>query len=308
MARDRLVSRSASAGIRRRWRGLLPAALVMMAVCGFGQSRNAVPAKSRDNAPVKPFRVIGNIYYVGLVDVSSFLITTPEGDILLDSTYENTAPAVRNSIEQLGFHMRDIKVLLNTHAHSDHIGGHKLMKELTGAQVVMSELDAPALADGGLSAFDNKDGKQRFQPLKADRIIREGEEVSLGGTTLVARLTPGHTKGCTSWMTVAEEGGQKYNVGFVCSLPGPSLMAFRNSPKYPAVIEDSLKSFAIAKSLQVDVFLGSHASQFGLAEKIKRMSEGAQPNPFIDPQGFRAYVEKSESVFREALEKQHASP
>jgi metallo-beta-lactamase class B len=284
-------------------RCLLLQVVLLIAVSGFAQT----PNKMHGTDPVKPFRVIGNIYYVGVSDVSSFLVTTPEGDILLDSTYEDTVPGVRKSIEQLGFHMRDIKILLNSHAHSDHLGGHKMMKELTGAQVVMSELDAPALADGGRSSFDNKNGTQRFQPMKADRIIHEGDEVRLGGTTLVARLTPGHTKGCTTWTMVAEDGCKNYNVAFICSLPGPNLTELRNSPTYPNVIEDSLKSFAIAKSLPVHVFLGSHAAQFGLAEKMKKMADGAQANPFIDPQGYRAYVEHDERRFKEALEKARTS-
>ena len=278
---------------------LLMLSVVALAVVGgVAQERDG----SHDTAPVTPFRIIGGIYYVGMADISSFLIATPNGHVLLDSTYEHTVPVVQKGIESLGFELRDIRIILNSHAHSDHLGGHKRMKDLTGARVVMSEPDAAVLADGGRSDFQNAENKQLYPALKSDRVIQDGEEVRLGGVTLVAHLTPGHTKGCTTWTTVVEESGQEYDVVFACGLPSRG-QATPNA-KYPGMREDTRKAFATARGVQADVFLAQHGRAFRFLEKMKRHQEGATPNPFIDPQGFRAYAEERERLFLEALEKQ----
>jgi metallo-beta-lactamase class B len=250
--------------------------------------------------PVKPFRIIGNIYYVGLSNNTSFLITTPQGHILLDPTFESAIPQIRKNIEQLGFKVRDIKILLNAHAHADHVEGLAAMKKLTGAKVLVMDGDAPVLADGGVSDF-RSDGRRLWTPVRADQILHDGEQVRLGKVTMVAHRTAGHTKGCTTWTTVAEEDGRKYNIVFVCSLGLNRGVPLISNEKYPAIAEEYYKSFQLLKSLPCDVFLASHAAFFGLSEKLKLREQGKSPNPFIDPQGYRSYIEGAYKAYQEQL-------
>lgn len=245
---------------------------------------------------VKPFRIVGNLYYVGAMRVSSFLITTPEGNILLDTGFRETAPIVRDSIEKLGFHLKDIKILLSSHGHLDHVGGHSLIHELSGAKVLSSEADAQAVATGGRT-----NGASQVQ---VDGIIKDKQEVSLGGVKLVAHLTPGHTKGCTTWTMVAEEDGKKYNVVFVCSLNINEGYRLLDDPAYPNRAEDYRKSIEFMKTLPCDVFLGAHGFFFGLEEKVQRLEKGEKGNPFIDPAGYRAYVKQSEQVYLDTLRRE----
>jgi metallo-beta-lactamase class B len=257
------------------------------------------------NRTFEPFRVIGNIQYVGASDISSFLITTPEGHILIDSGFEATVPLIRDNVRKLGFRFEDIKVLLNSHAHVDHAGGHALLKRLTGARIVMSEADARLLSNGGKGDFlPVSEGVVHYEPANADRIIRDGDQVALGGVTLTAHLTPGHTKGCTTWTMAVEEDGKRYHVVFHGSttiLPGVRLV---DNPKYPGIAEDFAKTFRVLKSLPCDVFLAPHGAMFGLREKARRLSAGEKPNPFLDPEGYRAFVARSEEGFRRQLERE----
>jgi metallo-beta-lactamase class B len=254
------------------------------------------------NRPFEPCRVIGNIYYVGASDVSSFLIVTPRGHILIDSGFGTTVPLIREAVRKLGFRFEDIKILLNSHAHVDHAGGHAVLKRLCGAQIVMSEADAATLARGGRGDFLPFDDEViAYEPVKADRIIRDGEEVTRGGVTLTAHLTPGHTRGCTTWTMAVEEGGKRFDVVFyggTTILPGVRLV---NNPKYPAIADDFEKTFRRLKSLPCDVFLAPHGSMFGLREKAQRRAAGQTPNPFIDPEGYRGYISQSEGAFRRKL-------
>lgn len=258
------------------------------------------PAGGSLREPFPSFRVMGNIYYVGSSNAGSFLVTTPEGHILIDSGYPGTESWVRESIEQLGFKVSDIKLILNTHAHADHVGGHAQFKEWTGARVLTSEADAPVIADGGRSDF-RSDGRELWKPLTPDGAVRDGEEIRLGGVTLVAHLTPGHTKGNTTWTTVVEEGGRKHNVVLVGSMGLTRGVPLVGNPKYPRIADDYARSFAVLKGLPCDVFLPFHANHYGLEEKRRRLEKGATPNPFIDPEGFRAYVAKNERAFLDQL-------
>jgi metallo-beta-lactamase class B len=250
------------------------------------------------NRPFPPFRIIGNLYYVGASDVASYLIATPDGLILINSGFEDTVPMIRDGVRKLGFRFEEIKVLLNSHAHIDHAGGHALLKKLTGAQIVMSRADAELLANGGKGDFlPVREDMVDYPPARADRIIGDGDLVALGGVTLTARLTPGHTKGCTTWTMVVEEAGKTYHVviyGSTTLLPGVRLL---DNPMYPAMAEDFAKTFRVLKSLPCDVFLGPHGTQFGLGEKARRLKAGEMPNPFIDPGGYRAFLARSEEVF-----------
>jgi metallo-beta-lactamase class B len=255
------------------------------------------------NGPFEPFRLIGNIHYVGASDVSSFLITTPDGHILIDSGFEATVPAIREGMRKLGYRLEDIKILLNSHAHLDHAGGHALLKRLTHAQIVMSEADAALLSRGGKGDFPPASERiMAYEPARADRIIRDSDQVSLGGTTLTAHLTPGHTKGCTTWTMVVVDGDKRCNVVFYGSttiLPGVSLVDNR---KYPGIADDFNKTFIVLKSLPCDVYLAPHGSMFGLRAKARRHAAGEKPNPFLDPDGYRSFITRSEQIFRQQLE------
>jgi metallo-beta-lactamase class B len=252
------------------------------------------------NRPVEPFRIMGNLYYVGAAGVSSFLITSRQGHILVDTGFEETVPVIRASVEKLGFKVTDIKVLLSSHAHGDHVGGHAAMKEATGAQVMASEKDAALLARGGRNDHAMGDAFM-FPPVKVDHTLRDREEVSVGDATLTARLTPGHTPGCTTWTMKADDEGRPRDVVFHCStsiLPGVTL---RSNAKYPLIKEDFKQTFEVLRRLPCDVFLGPHPSFFGLEEKRERLLKGEKPNPFVDPKGYRLFVDRGEQAYLQRL-------
>jgi len=245
------------------------------------------------NTPFPPHKVIANIYYVGTEQLASFLITTPEGNVLINSDFETTVPLIRASVEKLGFRFTDIKVLLGSHAHGDHMDGDALVKEFTGAKVMAMEQDVPALrkmTPGG-------------KPHPIDRILHDGDEVKLGGTTLVAHLTAGHTKGCTSWTMKAHEGDKTYDVVILGSIgvnPGYILVGNKD---YPQIADDYVRSFRVLRALPCDVFLASHGSFYILADKYARLQKGG-PNPFIDPEGYRAHLDLQEKNFKAKLAEQ----
>jgi metallo-beta-lactamase class B len=257
------------------------------------------------NTPFKPFRIIGNIYYVGPSGISSFLITTPSGNILIDTGFEMTVPRIRDSVKQLGFQLADIKIILNSHAHLDHCGGDALMKQLTGAQIEMSEADAAMLAAGGTNDFTPYSRDMiRYPPAKADRLLHEGDLVTLGGITLTCHLTPGHTKGCTTWTMDVTDDGKIYHVLFFGStsiLPGVSLT---HNAQYPAIADDFAATYRKLKAVPCDVFLAPHAGFFGLEDKAARLERGEKPNPFIDPAGYSHFLEDQETKFLHQLEEE----
>lgn len=242
------------------------------------------------NQPFAPFRLIGNIHYVG-AGVSSFLITTPQGAILLDGGLPETAPLIEKSIAELGFRVRDVKILLNSHAHFDHAGGLAALKKASRAELVASRGDAPALRAG------NPD-----QPAVAvDRVVNDGDSVELGGTVLTAHITPGHTPGCTTWTTTVNDGGKDYRVVFFCSTSVIDRLV--GNSHYPGIVADYERSFQTLRALPADVFLGPHPEFFQMAAKRERMTGGG-PNPFIDPGELARYIAQSEQKFRETLERE----
>ena len=269
----------------------LLALLVLISPLGWSQARQGGAARGNAVAGIdwnKPFpahKVVGNVYFVGSEQLGSFLIATPEGHILINSDYEETVPVIRAAVEKLGFKFTDIKILLGSHAHPDHMTGDALVKELTGAKVMAMEEDVPAL--------NNIRPGGKAHPI--DRVLHDGDTVTLGGTTLVARLTPGHTKGCTTWTLKTTENGKTYDVVIVGSV---SLNAanLAGSPTYPNIQEDFIKSFKVLRSLPADVFLGSHTGFYRMAEKYARLEKG-EPNPFIDPAGYKALIDSSEQAF-----------
>jgi metallo-beta-lactamase class B len=284
-------------------------ALLVLAtpVCAMAADNPAAPAFTNValnrvfqswNQPFKPLRIIGNVHYVGASGVSSYLITSPEGHVLIDTGFEQTVPIIRENVKKLGFRMEDIKFILSSHAHVDHTGGHALAKELTGARIVMSEADAALLASGGKDDF--MDEVMPYRPARADRIVRDGEQVTLGNIVLTAHLTPGHTKGCTTWTMIAEDGGQRHNVVFFGSTS--VLTKLVNNAKYPEIGRDYAATFRKLKTLPCDVFLAPHASFFGLEEKAREV--GAGKNPFVDAKAFQKYVATAEQNFLKQLEKE----
>jgi metallo-beta-lactamase class B len=252
------------------------------------------------NQPVEPFRILGNLYYVGASDVTAFLISTDRGLIVLDGGFSETAPQIRDNIARLGFKLHDVKILLNSHAHFDHAGGLAQLKAWTGARLLASGGDAPQLAAGGHGDpfFGNK---LPFPPVTVDRLLRDGELVTLGDATLTAHLTPGHTRGCTTWTMRVAEDGRRYDVVFVCSTTILAGYRLADHPTYPGIREDFARTFAALAALPCDVFLGSHASFYDGIDKARRLRAGERPNPFIDPQGYRAYLARAEAAFRERL-------
>ncbi len=233
-----------------------------------------------------PHKVVGNIYYVGTRTLSAFLITTPEGHILINTTYERNVPVIEKSVTDLGFRLADIKVVLATHAHRDHQEGDALLKQRTGAQVMVMSEDVPALK--AMKAGDKE------HPI--DRVLRDGDSVMLGGTTLVAHLTAGHTRGCTTWTTRVQEGGRGYNVVFHCSLRAPNTVT-------PDVITEFNRSFKVVRELPCDVPLGDHPAQYNMQAKHARL-QGGGPNPFVDAANCDLETDIQEAMYRAAIEEQ----
>ena len=252
------------------------------------------------NQPFKPFHIIGNIYYVGTNNLASYIIKTKSGLILLDTAMQESAPIVRANIETLGFKLKDIKIMISSHAHFDHVAGHADMKAATGAKVYATKADAEIMESGGKKGFHPLE--PYYKPIKVDKILKDGEAVRLGGVAMTAHLTPGHTEGNTAWSMTVEENGKKYNVVFTSSLsinPGVKMV---NNPTWAGVADAYAKSFATLKTLPCDVFLGPHAPFFNMEEKVKRI--GTQPNPFIDPQGLRNFVEMNEKAYKAQIERE----
>jgi len=268
----------------------------------FSQYTPAVPEW---NQPVEPFRIAGNIYYVGVSDITSYLITSPKGHILIDSGFRETVPQIQKNIVKLGFKLEDVKIILNSHAHYDHAGGLAELKRLTGATFYASQKDAEILARGGLDDPNYFD-RFPFEPVKADKILKNEEKIKLGGSVLTANLTPGHTPGCTTWTTTVKEANQSLHVMFICSTSAPGYVLVDNK-KYPGIEADYLQTFDWLKKQKVDIFLAAHGVIYGLAEKLKKLADGVKPNPFIDPQGYKTYLEESEKAFREKLAEQRAN-
>jgi len=247
-------------------------------------------AQQRDawNRPFQPFHVIGNIHYVGAGGVSAFLIVTAEGSILLDGGLPETAPAIVRNIAAIGFRVGDVKYLLNSHAHFDHAGGLAELKRLSGAQMVASAGDAPAL----------RAGTSDMPAVVIDRVIADGETLHLGGTTLTAIVTPGHTQGCTTWAMTTTDGGREYRVLFYCSTSVVDRLV--GNATYPQIVTDYERTFARFRTLSADVFLANHPDFFQMELKRTRTTPGGS-NPFVDPAELQRFVATSERAFRETL-------
>ena len=258
-------------------------------------TRNIGTREDQDTA-FTPHKIIGNLYYVGTRTLGSFLITTPEGHILINSDYERNVPTVRGSIEQLGFKYTDVKILLGSHAHADHMEGDALVKQLTDATVMAMAEDVPALqkmTPGG-------------KPHPIDRVLHDGDEVKLGGMTLVAHLTPGHTRGCTTWTFNITEGGKTHSVLIIGSVgvnPGMKLVGNTDAPQIEQEFE---RSFKWLRAQHPDIPLGSHPGMYSMNEKFAKLGRGGA-SPYVDPAGYTAELDIVEGVFRSVLAQQKAA-
>src|SRR6201994_3117139 len=254
----------------------------------------------------KPFRVIGNVYYVGSRDLASYLITTSQGDILINSNLTSSIPQIRQNVEALGFHFKDIKILLISHGHWDHAAGSAEIKRLTGAKYMVMDADVPLVESGGKDDFQyGAEAGSNFPVTKVDRVLHDGDEVKLGGVVLVAHKTPGHTKGCTTWTIRLREDAKAYNVVIVGSPNVNTGYKLVGNAEYPTIAQDYELTFRTLKALPCDVFLGAHGAYFGMDAKFPRMKPGAV-NPFVDPTGYSSYVAEREQAFRAELAKQSA--
>ena len=270
-------------------------------------SLGLIPQSNDWLTPFPPFKVAGNLYYVGSHGLASYLITTPQGHILINSNLEASVPLVRQSVETLGFKFSDIRILLISHAHYDHDAGSSEIRRMTGAKYMVMDADVPVVESGGKADFQyGDDPSDQYPATTVDRVLHDGDAVTLGGTTLVARLTPGHTKGCTTWTMTVGDGGKRYNVVIVGSPnvnPGYKLVG---NARYPGIADDYARGFRVLKSLPCDIFLGAHGSYFRLEEKYPRIKTSGA-GAFVDPDGYAAYVADREKAFRAELDKQQSA-
>jgi len=254
-------------------------------------------------APFAPFRVAGNLYYVGTRGVSSFLFVTPAGNILLDTGVEEAVPLVVANIEKLGFKAGDIKILLASHAHFDHVGGHAAMQQRTSATVMALGDDATALSSG---VDGSALGGPGWKPVKVGRVLRDGDIVTLGGVTLTAHLTPGHTKGCTTWTTTVQQDGKTYRVVLIGGTSINAGVTLTNNTRHPRIIEDYARTFTVLRDFSPDIFLAQHPNMFRMEDKVKRRLAG-EANVFVDPQGYRAFVEAGEKAYQTQLARERGT-
>jgi len=241
------------------------------------------------NSAFPGHHIIGNVYYVGTADYGSFLITSDQGHILINPDFEDSVDLIKASVEKLGFKFQDIKIILISHAHGDHCAGTAKAKEMTGAQVMVMDRDSELLEHPS-------GGRGSFKQVHINRVLHDNDEVKLGGNTLVAHLTPGHTKGCTSWALKTQDGGKTYNVVIIGSIGVNNAMSLVNNKTYPDIVQDYQTAFKLLRGLPCDVFLASHASFYGLADKYAKLQKGG-PNPFIDPAGYKAHIDLMERAF-----------
>jgi metallo-beta-lactamase class B len=280
--------------------------LSLLACSARAQLAQALVSKAWTD-PFPPFRIVANVYWVGTYDLSSYLIVTPQGDILINTGLADSVPQIRSNIESLGFKVSDIKILMATHAHWDHVAGMAEMKRITGARLLATQADAVLLEDGGQSDFRwGGDPGAAFAPVKVDQKIKDGEKVRFGGMELTVHHHPGHTKGAASFSFTVQEGGRSYRV--LIANPGAinAGVVLLHNPKYPNIVEDYARTFHAQKELTTDIFLASHAGQFRMHDKYKP-GDPYDPNQFVDPQGYRASVERLEKIYLDQLDRERKS-
>ena len=298
-----------TSAVRRIWfqteACVLLACLLLAAGCSSprqSQARQFTQAPKEWNLPVKPFRIIGNIYYVGSTGISSYLIESSAGLILLNSGTAETASQVLTNIQQLGFDPHQVKILVGLHGHYDHIGGMAVIKKATSAKLCMSAADRPLVENGGKNDFQYGDAFS-WQPVKVDRELHDGDKIRQGGTELVVHSTPGHTQGTITCTMEIRQDDKEYHVVFAGSVSCPNYTLAGN-PRYPVIAEDFEHTFKTMKSLPCDIFLTEHGWDCALADKIKLLEQVPNANPFIDPVGYGQYLENAEAKYHDLLKKQ----
>ncbi len=279
-------------------------ALFASLACAIPLAAQYPPAWTK---PFPPFRIAGNLYYVGSEDLASYLIATPRGLILINSSLEVSVPLIRKSVESLGFRFSDVKILLISHAHNDHCAGSARIIQLTGAKYYVMDADVPVVESGGKADFQyGADMFMRYPPAHVDRVLHDGDTVRLGGTVLTAHLTAGHTKGTTTWTMDETEGGRALHVVIVGSPNVNDGYKLVNNSAYPQIATDFAHGFEVLKGLPCDIFLGAHGSYFDLKEKYARWQQGDR-DAFIDPAGYKAYIADREQAFETELQRQSAT-
>jgi metallo-beta-lactamase class B len=278
--------------------------VLMMAFVLLGGLRPAAGQANDWLEPYPPFRIAGNLYYVGSRGLASYLVTTPEGHILINSNLEASVPMLRASVEKLGFAFKEVKILLISHAHFDHNAGSATIKEQTGARYMVMADDVPVVESGGKADFQYGGNKDTlYKPATVERTLRDGDEVKLGNTVLVAHRTAGHTKGCTTWTMKVSDGGKAYDAVIVCSPnvnPGYKLV---DNAAYPGIADDYARMFKTLAALPCDLFLGAHGSYYGMEAKYARLQQGDR-TAFVDPAGYRKFVADKTLEFQAQLKKQ----
>jgi metallo-beta-lactamase class B len=278
---------------------------ILFSILLLGCSLVSAQDRSSWTEPFPPHRIAGNLYYVGSRDLASYLITNPQGHVLINSSLEESVPLIRASVEKLDFKFSDIRILLISHAHSDHCAGSAEIVKQTGAKYWVMDQDADAVENGGAKkARVGKGDYTQFPSAKVDRRLKDGEEVKLGDSVLVAHLTPGHTPGCTTWTLQVADNGKPLNsviIGSPNVNPGYVLVGNKN---YPSIARDYEQTFRVLKALPVDLFLGAHGGYYGMEAKHARLGKG-DANPFIDPAGYLRYVMDREGAFLAEWEKQN---
>lgn len=281
----------------------LSAVLLLIFISSWVISAQNSEGDRKMNQPMEPFKIIGNVYYVGASDVTSYLITTPQGHILIGAGFSETVPQIKANVAKLGFKLEDIKILLVDQSHYDHCGGLAEIKNLTNARLYASPPDASILEDGGKSDFWFGGDKELFTPVKVDERLKDGQEIKLGDTTLKTYFTFGHTKGATSWTTGVFENGKKYKLLFASSLTTLDY-PLANNAKYPNIAEDFAKSYLTLKNIKADIFLSSHGGFFDLTKKAAKVYAGESPNPFVNPNESKRFIINMEKSFHEKLNKE----
>ena len=251
----------------------------------------------------EPFHMIGGIHYVGSLGLAAYLLPSDDGHILIDGGLPETAPMIIRNIEKLGYKPEDVKILLNTHAHSDHAGGLAELKEKTGATIIASLGDRSALEGGFYLGYEDR-GELDWPPVKVDQLIEDGEQVKLGNWTLTANITPGHTRGCTSWTLSVEEAGKEYDALIFCS----ATVALNSlvPEQYPGIVDDYRATFTRTKNWAPDIFLSNHSDFFNMKAKREKLENG-DTLAFIESGEFNTLIERLERDFEEALKEAKGS-
>jgi metallo-beta-lactamase class B len=277
----------------------------LLLLAPLGQAQSYGPAKADWTTPIAPFRIADNLYYVGSKDLASYLIVTPAGDIL-NSSLKVSPPLIEDSIRQLGFHQRDVKILLISHAHFDHDAGSAKILRDTGAKYMVMDADVPVVQSGGRKDFAYP--SDHYPPAHVSRILHDGDEVRLGNAILTAHKTPGHTRGCTTWTMQTTLDGKPQNVVIVGSWNVNSGFRLTDRPghraSYPGIADDYARTFAVLKSLPCDIFLGAHGSYFNMLDKLDKIKAGAGESVWIDPEGYRTAVAQRQQAFEKELKRQ----